>query len=704
MFTKVIKIFDSGKRQGLYEANIKLFTLSLENVGNCFDAHSLWDHKYGSSQDIVQINSQKNDFRLKKALDLYRRTFTMADGKSMQKVEKVFTDVILWIPENNWQNEMEVGAGNILMLADTLANFHMDDFKSELFGERKPRYVVMPDTTLLGDELVFQFGMGVYVPDIDETPVAEVVFQMEGQAGWQKLPEWVFWNEGELVHKPAGIYKNQQGMSIGADRAWAAIRIGSDPEQPSSWFSHQKGAVFINYALKNMNFAFGDGEYISRKSEILSRDDETDEVVFRFKDKHHIPEDIDDITRALLVKVTAIRTIEDVEAVPDVKLTSGEKMASDETQGSEIQIVENKIPEPSRSPDTIKVKEVSKGFKTIILDRKAGHHDGGVPDKPYMFLEGVALPRIDILKVDGLKSWVIWLDKEGRVEENRADGELKNNLVAISASSSKKGLFVKIPGDSEFSLINKFPWNPDTSDGHITEIVSLPENNYYHGVLQIPDPDQYFTFDEKPLTLGRDEHVDIRMDLLKNPDFLHWEEGRQMAGAYLGLINLSRTHARLKLDNENLNVVNISDGSPLFVVKANQTLQKIDPGSDNAALIKPGERLLMGCCLLCFENPVADDRQTDFSVTLFCEQHDMETKLAQYEKKTDLTHEDKAVLKSLSEVILRHGHEKNISAFSPEEYIKDLDVLEKSLEIFQGREQEIKAVKDAKLFYLKSFK
>ena len=149
MFTKVIKIFDSGKRQGLYEANIKLFTLSLENVGNCFDAHSLWDHKYGSSQDIVQINSQKNDFRLKKALDLYRRTFTMADGKSMQKVEKVFTDVILWIPENNWQNEMEVGAGNILMLADTLANFHMDDFKSELFGERKPRYVVMPDTTLL---------------------------------------------------------------------------------------------------------------------------------------------------------------------------------------------------------------------------------------------------------------------------------------------------------------------------------------------------------------------------------------------------------------------------------------------------------------------------------------------------------------------------------------------------------------------------
>ena len=82
----------------------------------------------------------------------------------------------------------------------------------------------------------------------------------------------------------------------------------------------------------------------------------------------------------------------------------------------------------------------------------------------------------------------------------------------------------------------------------------------------------------------------------------------------------------------------------------------------------------------------------------------METKLAQYEKKTDLTHEDKAVLKSLSEVILRHGHEKNIFAFSPEEYIKDLDVLEKSLRIFKGAAQEIEAVKDAKLTYLKSFK
>jgi len=511
MFTKVIKIFDPKEKQGLYEANIKVFTLGLENVGNCFDAHSLWDHKYASSQDIVQVNSQKKDFRLKKALDRYRRTFTTVDDKSMQKKEKVFTDVVLWIPENNWQNEMEVGAGNILMLADALANFHMDDFKGELFGQRKPRYAVMPDPLINGDEVVFQFGMGVYVPEIEEAPVAEVAFQVAGQEGWQKPPDWLFWNDGELVRKPAGIYKNQQGMSIGADRAWASVRAGSGPGQPLSWFSHQKGAVFINYALKNMDFAFGDGEYISRKSEIYSRDEKTGKVVFLFKDKQHIPEDIDDITQALLVKVTDIKTIEEVAAAPD------EKIASDVTLEPEIQ-----TPEPSTAPDTIEIKEVSKGFQTIIFDQQTGHPGGGVPDRPYMFLEGVALPRIDILKVGGLKSWVIRLDNDGRIMEpaageNRLDGDHKNNFTALSAGSSKKGLFVKTPGVTEFSLINQFPWNYETSDGHVTEIVSLPENKYYHGVLQIPEPDQYFTFDEKLLTLGRDDSVDIRMDLLKNP-------------------------------------------------------------------------------------------------------------------------------------------------------------------------------------------
>ena len=146
MFTRVIKPFNIRKRQDLSDTNVKLFSLKLSNISSCFDAHSLWDHKYGSRKEIEETGSGRSDFRLKKAIDKYRRVVNQSvEGKWMQRKEEVFTDVILWIPDEKWQDDIEVGGNNIAMLADTLSQFHMEDFKDALFGQREPHYVVMPD-------------------------------------------------------------------------------------------------------------------------------------------------------------------------------------------------------------------------------------------------------------------------------------------------------------------------------------------------------------------------------------------------------------------------------------------------------------------------------------------------------------------------------------------------------------------------------
>jgi len=708
MFTKVIQPFGFLKKQNQNQTTIKLFTLRLSNVENCFDARSLWDHRYGSSKEITDKISGKSNFRLKKALDIYRITTNSSiDGKWMLKTMKVFTDIILWIPETNWQDDIEVGANNIAMLADTLAQFHTDDFKEDLFAEKKPNYVVMPDPLLKSNEVIFQFGMGVYVPKLDEEPVAQIEIRMENQKRWGQLQQWIFWKDSQLIKKPAGIYKNQQGIIFGREHDFAAVKT-REKQGDISWFSHSKGAIFINYALKDMNYAFGDGKYITRNCEIDSQNDNKKQIIFRFKDLYQSSNDVS-------VNDTDVDSVENPQVL-FLKITEFENNKDEVSKPVEKGEPSNFHDEPEQTVDespveqgTIILEEQPKAFETIVIGPEsfAAEVDSPFMDTPHMFLEGYALPRIDKFKIPGLEGWEIWLAKNGKVFDSSISSSAENILV-ISAKNSVKGLYARYPQKRESVLIDEFPKVFDMGNDIVYEMVSVSENNYYNGAVQIPKPDMFFPLDENSITLGRGEFADIKMDLLTNPDFLLWEEGKKKEQANIGIINLSREHAKLRLYNENLEVENISKTSPLFILRQDDTLDIIKRDSSldeikEKSIMEPGERLIMGCCLLRFENENFIKNDDKFTITDFLEKIDYPDRLKSHEVQNNLAEDKSNITNKMSNIAQKHKFIKDISTISPEDYIKDLDTIENFLKISKGTDSEIKEIKQAKIDYLNRY-
>lgn len=700
MFTQVIKPFRSGKSKGVNETNIKLFTLRLSNVLNCYDAYSLWDHRYGSQKEIYEDSSGRNDFRLKKSLEIYRRIVnTSVDGKWMEKTEKVFTDVILWIPEAVWQDDIEVGATNISMLADKLAQYHTQDFKNDFFSGKKPAYVVMPDASLNQGEVRLQFGMGVYVPDFDEDPVAQVEIKMKGQPQWHPLQQWAFWKDGRLSSRPPGIYQQQQGIIIGPDSESAAVKVEENPGH-FPWFSHARGAVFINYALKTSNYVFGDGKHISRQSEIDSQDDHTGQGVFKF---HSLDAETDTASETLLIRITPFHAAgpsEEPEArAKEQKKTcgSGDEFFRKGGQGQQ---------------DTIPLQEEPAAFETILIGPDSVSQETKMPfmDVPHMFLEGYALPRIDKFRIPGLNRWEIWLGNDGQVTmppfRSKAGAEEEHkDSVAVSGSTDTNGLYFIAHGGGHRELIQSFPKRLSMENGCSYEVDALPENNYYSGLLQLPEPDRYFVIEDQEMVLGRGEFVDIRMDLLHYPEFLCWEKGRESNTAHMGLLNLSREHAKLRRDeNGCLEVTNISRTSPLFILREDDTLDMIEKDTSKTVVMKPGERLLMGCCLLRYENETVEKNDSVFSLKQFIETDRFRSRFDRFSNRHDISEHEQALVKAMGVVIENPGLLDDIFSISPEDYIRTLDTIESFLMESGADDKDIERIKNAKINYLNRFK
>ena len=721
MLTQVSNIFKTKKNQYVNETSIKLFTLKLSNVMNSFDAHSLWDHRYGSQKDIVEPSSNKSDFRLKKALDKYRRVVNSSgEGKWMMKTEKVFSDVILWIPEPVWQDDIEVGANSLAMLANSLARFHTDDFKKDIFAGRPPAYVVMPDPTLGQGEVRFQFGMGVYVPKIDEAPIAGIEIKMQGQAQWKKLPEWYFWEDSRMTRKPVGIYQDQQGIIIGADHDAAVVTVNGDQEE-NAWFPDLKGAVFINYALQSLNYAFGDGHYISRNSEIDSRDEKTGQIVFKFMAQAPALEDPspdvpDTDNKVLLLKITPL----DNGRHKDEPQTNEQDVQAPEPGAPPAQESKERHedkPEPKEKRvkselETIVVKEESSGFRTIIIGPDSFDQEESSPfaGVPHMVLEGYALPRIDLFKVPGLDSWEIWFGNQGDVVDRPAamdDGSIKpdGDKLAISGTRLQNELYILGQERIEPELIEKFPRTLTLESGVAYEVDELPENNFYAGVIKLPKPDRFFPLEDQKLILGRGELVDIQMDLLPQPEFLRWEKGKEQRQACLGLINLSRDHAECWLEEDTLTVKNISSSAPLFILRTDDTLDKIEQNRSDVLMMKSGDRLLMGCCLLRYENDCPQKEEASrFSLKAFMATKRFTVLVDRLKGKKKLSADESSRIEVIQQIIKQHQHLDNILTISPEDYIRHLDLVEGFLTLSGADNKDINTIKQAKIDYLNRFK
>jgi len=699
------KMLQLDKFNFFHQSSIKLYTLRLANVVNCYDAHSLWDYRYAGQKDIQEINSGKINFRLKHALDKNRRMTAPDNETETEKIGKVFTDVIVWIPERIWQNELEVGADNIQMLARRLTRLHEQDFKSDLLAGRSPRYVIMPDPDLESDEVICQFGIGVYVPDVDEPPVAAIALQLEGDPEWHSLTPLYHFRDGREIAKPAGIYAGQQGLIIGPDRTFAALTADGPGDEPL-WFSHRQGAVFINYALNREDFAFGDDDFIIKHPVREQHPDRPEEIIFRFTDKLHTPETPEDKPRALLLKITELSSVRKKPSEPIVP-------APETAPEPEL------APEPEPAPDAPDIprkKTTSGGKETIELARpeRPGSTDtlnlslGAGPDDseydtPILLLEGLALPRIDKYKAPHLKYWILWLDADGKILENPSPDQQRTGL-AVSAGSESSKLQIKIPGAAEFTPPPVLPWVHEQVSGPAYEILPFPENDFYIGVLMIPNPDQAFPLQHTTMTLGRDEHADIPLILLQSPATLHWESGNEKPDACLGLLHMARQHAEvtLKESDGTLELKNISKGSPLFIMTTENRFKKLEPDA-HPAVLKPGERLVAGCCVLRYDNPDIETREQGRDMARFFQENRLKQRVLDHLQKNNLSAEQKTLMNHLLDIIDRHEQKQNLFAFSPETIVRDIDHILDFLELETGTETEITSLKQLKHRYLSHY-
>ncbi len=538
----------------------RLFTLKLKQVENPFDPTALWVSQYGGGRDIVESVTGASDKRLQAALDCHRCSVVRKNPLGWKtRHAMVFGDVAVWINDAVWRRDAQKGGPGAETLEDNLVRLHEEHFGAVLAQDRKPSYVIMPDSALSPDAVVFQFGLGVFIPHAEDRLKAEIYLQIKDQTGWAPLPAWMFRRDTELIERTAGIYQGQQFLIIGPGFQLRSLNQVSGA-QPV-WFDHGQGFIFINLSSKSRANAFGDGEFVS-DGEFTSYEISGKSTVYAFRD-------LTGTDRQLLLKI------------------------------SDTTVQKAQPTEPDAFDDDLEVS-MDWGGDTFVA--------GIETDR--LVIEGVALPRFDApgLKMPNLEGWTIWIDAYGQpVRDSFSDSAEKEKLLSLTASSDENYLSYRKPGDNVLTRVNDYPLCFTDFHGRSFEVAPSPVPERYHGVLQLSDP-VFEPLGQDPVVVGRpaparfESSADIQLRLLMHPESLAFRRGYQRTGAPLGAIWLSREHVKVCVQDGQLHVRMDKGSMPVFGIRADGELKwTLQPGDKEETVLESGERMLIGCYLIRFE-------------------------------------------------------------------------------------------------------
>lgn len=216
MLNKVAKrIASPGGTQGPWlpiRDNPYLHNLLLKGVSDPLDPHALWEHQYGGGQNIQESITGRSDRRLYLALSAHRVEVSRRDEETGRLLPdpRAHTDVLIRIPLWAWRAARF--NDRIPIMTDELSRLHWEAFQNQLHGNRLPRYLVIAEERLADDEVLFQFGLGVFIPNPDDPLIGDVGTYQEGSRAplspWQSYE--VTTGRKELKARPAGIYLNQK--------------------------------------------------------------------------------------------------------------------------------------------------------------------------------------------------------------------------------------------------------------------------------------------------------------------------------------------------------------------------------------------------------------------------------------------------------------------------------------------------------------
>lgn len=561
------KVQDTGSLLGV-------FTLGLHGVENPFDADPLWDRRYGGRAEIAERSTGERDFRLQAALDGCRNSVFERDSAGrFREANPVFTDVVMWVAEARWRADAIRGGGHLEALQHTLSVLHSDKFARSLPRKRKPRYSVMADPRLADDEVVFQFGFGVFVPDDHDVLEAKIGISRPGDAQVEPMPPWVFWSDGAQTQRPVGVYRGQRSLLIsGCDEG---------PIRSTLWFSERIGHVLVN----------------------LNAED---------------AERIYPSTSMIRVVDTRMQTQPDsVEWRLDFDGELGREslwLRIEPVSGSEFRVVAQQptdIPKPSRRVDISNVATPSTSNASEQPAQPGKASELGLSTRYSLRLVGLALFRIDGARMPGLEQWTVWLDDWGWPVGETSMGDIdESDCLAIRSRSGANQLEFRRPGGREFESVAELPLTIEAKAGGKLRLLPPPDPRRYLAMLML-NASITLPLSRTPLSLGRatkseESEPDLPIDLLDHPRSAKWDPGAPNAGARLDVIDLSRRHVSVRLLDDRLEVAMAKGSTPAFALdRDGSPLTELLPKSRNAATLDPGQHLVLGGYVLRFQRDKA---------------------------------------------------------------------------------------------------
>jgi hypothetical protein len=557
-------------------ARLGVFTLTLTGVDDPFDPDPAWDRRYGGRAQISERITGDSDFRLQAALDGCRNSvFERDDAGRFREEHPVFTDLVMWIPAASWRADAMRGGPRIQALQYTLSSLHQEKFSRSIPEDRAPRYTIMGDPELPSDCIAFQFGFGVFVPGPDDVLEGEIGLVRPGQTELQKMPPWLFWQDGAQTRRPVGVYRGQRSLLISGSN--------EGPIRPELWFRERSGHVLVN-----LNDA----------------------------DAERIYSDCSDI------RVVETRTPADQPGVIEWRLDS-EAAGTRESLWVRIQPPSpDSQQEPATPPPPLGVAPAPLPAAparraAVAAPRAAEPAPKEQPATPLssrlsLHLAGVALFRIDPKRMPGLEEWTIWLDDRGwPVGENDMDGIDEPTCLALRSHRDMTDIQYRPAGSTAFEAVPPVPCSLETVSGRKLELLPPPISGRYQAILMLADS-LVLPLSPAPLILGRATannsvaEPDLPIELLSHPRSARWDPSVPHSSARLDAIELSRRHLRVTLRENRLEVGMEKGNTPAYTLDSEGVqLVELPPHSPEVVMLEPGQHLLVGGFVFRFQQEKA---------------------------------------------------------------------------------------------------
>ncbi len=549
----------------------RLFTLRLSNVTDPFNADAIWNQATGGDEAMREATTEMVSRRLYQALNAHRYTTTAYRGDAPIRRTYVFSDVVIWLPTSVWRDADIDGGSDLFYMTERFRYQHQKAFAdNEYYHKRPPHYAIMPHNELAKDEIVCQFGMGVFLPNRDDEQTASIQIMQEAES--TDFKEWIFFealrnDAGEVIEppqgikilRPVGLYAKQKMLLI-------ANTLSNSALQSPHWIkSSDQGEIIINMHAKRPT-SYGDDTYI--RSEQPQR--QQAKTTCRFYAVNNIEDSL-----TLLID----RSIANTAITPISKMANSiSTQAAPFETGTMIDDDDN---------DTFG------GLSQIDIS------ENNQPDYLYhLQLTGIVLPKLDSLKGRGaraLSHWLLYLDKTGALAQTTEDiawlikGERKGSQLYWKAQQADDNTWQVLELNQPLPFLkqkNHYLQSPELPSKQFA-IFSLPEHSF-----SIPLPlNRVILGRDTQEQMGDKHQADIPLGLLNNASRLVYKNGQQRGN--LSHIGLSGQHLQLKLTQRHLHIQQISR-SRTYILQKQGDIRSILTLKEPETALDANESLIVG--------------------------------------------------------------------------------------------------------------